>query len=316
MSGPVSMFVAGLVLLAVCGEMFARGLGWVAKAGGREKPYERYAVAAVSFAVPVVAVALAAGLSGYPRVALATVIGANVANLGLVLGLAAAARPLEGRSPLHRGGIPAAIGSAFLVWFLARDNGLSRADGAGLIAAFVVICAALVRVTRDRSVPERPAPPAAGAEVGCLGAVLLFVGIAGILSGGAIVARFLPGMVRVTGLYGVSLALVGIGIGATFRNVLEAASAARRGDGDAVLAGVAGGSVVNLLLGIGVVAAVKSIPVPDRLVRNELPVLAISSLLLVPVLANGLRVRRWEGLALYFAYAGFVGWVVGRPGSG
>lgn len=313
MSGPVSMFVAGLVLLAVCGEMFARGLGWVARAGGREKPYERYAVAAVGSAVPVVAVALAAGLSGYPRVALATVIGANVANLGLVLGLAAVVRPLTGRSALHRGGIPAAVGASFLVWFLARDNELSRADGAGLLAAFVVACAALVRVTRDRTDSERPASPNVGAEVGCLGVVLLFVGIAGILAGGALVARSLPGMVRVTGLYGVSLALVGIGIGVTFRNVLEAAAAARRDDGDAVLAGVAGASVVNLLLGVGAVAAVKSIPVPERLVLNELPVLAISSLLLVPVLANGLRVRRWEGIVLYLAYAGFVAWVVSRP---
>lgn len=312
MSDAVSMFSAGLMLLAVCGEMFARGLGWVARAGGREKPYERYAVAAVGFAVPVVAVALAAGLSGYPRVALATVIGANVANLGLVLGLAAVARPLAGRSPLHRGAIPAAIGSAFLVWFLARDHELSRADGAGLLAAVVVAGAALVRMSRDRNAAERPAP-AAGAEVGCLGAMLLFVGIAGILSGGALVAQSLPGMVRATGLGGVTLAVTGIGIGVTVRNVLAATVAAGREQVDAVLAGVAGGNVVNLLLGVGTVAAAKPIPVPDRLELNELPVMAISSLLLAPVLVNGLRVRRWEGVVLYLAYAGFVAWVVSRP---
>lgn len=309
MSDPVALFVLGLVVLGFGAELFSRGLVWLARAFGTGQPMDRLVVAAVSHSAPVLAVCLATGLSGYPRVALATVLGANIANVGLILGLAALVRPLAATAAPLRPGIVILLAASLVVWFLVRENHLSRPAGVILLAAFLVLIVALLRFARV----EKPAGSvAAGAGVGWLGGVLLIAGIAGLLCGAALVARSLAGLVSEAGVGGITVAVVSIAPAITLRAAVAAVVAARRGEADAILGGVVGGTILNLLLGLGVAAVAFAVPVPDRLLLNEFPAMAVAAALLVPVLANGLRVHRWEGLLLLAAYAGFVAWELAR----
>ncbi len=301
----VALFVLGLLVLGVGSELLARGLGWVARAFGSGSSADAVAVTAGASSAPVLAVCLALALSHYPRAALATVIGANVANVGLVLGIAAVVRPLAGRSPILRPAVLALLAVTLLVWFLARDGDLSRVDAVLLFAVFVLAVGWLVRFARkEKSDAAVAAPGVAG-----LGMVLLPAGIAGLLGGAALVARSLAGVAQPTG--GITVAVAVLAPALTMRPTVAGVVAARRGEADAVLGGAVGASVLNLLLVLGVLAVVAPVPVPPRVLAYELPALAVSAALLLPVLANGLRLPRWEGLVLFTAYCGFVAWELG-----
>ncbi|MDB5313444.1 MAG: sodium:calcium antiporter [Gemmataceae bacterium] len=310
MSDPAALFFFGLVVLVGGAELFTRGLAWLARAFGDGQAIDLFVVAAASSSAPVLAVCLASALSGYPRVALATVIGSNVANVGLVLGLAAVVRPLAAQMRVLRPGIAVHIAATLLVWFLARDGVISQVGGAWLLIAAVVVAAFAVRVSGKEKAPAPAAAPQAEPGVGWVGGALLLAGVAGLTGGAALVVRALGGLVHETNVGGVTVALTVIAPGITLRAVAAGVGNARRGEGDAVLGGVVGAGVLNLLLGLGLAALARPIPVSNRLLMNELPALALATLLLLPVLLNGLRVRRGEGYVLLAAYAGFLAWVL------
>ena len=99
MPDSVAMFVAGLIVLGIGAELFSRAMMWVVRSVGSGGSIEVVVVSAVSYAAPVLTVCLAIALSHFPKTALATVLGANIANVGLVLGVAAS----SGRSWVARG---------------------------------------------------------------------------------------------------------------------------------------------------------------------------------------------------------------------
>lgn len=313
MTDPAAVFVLGLIVLGAGAELFARGLGLAVRVLGTGRPAELVVVAAVGSSAPVLAACLAIGLSGYPKTALATAVGANVTNVGLILGVAATLSPLAARSRALPAGILILLAVSVLTLFLVRDNELGLVDVVVLLVLFTFVVAGLVRYARR----EPPVPPAAGPPkpgVGFVASALWVAGIAGLLAGAALVARSLAGFNSETGVGGTTLALTAIAPGITVRALAAAAIGARRGEADAVLGGVVGGSIVNLLLAVPVIAAAAPIPVAPQLQQVELPVMALFAALLLPVLVNGSRVRRWEGLVLLAAYAGFIAWEVGGGG--
>jgi cation:H+ antiporter len=93
---------------------------------------------------------------------------------------------------------------------------------------------------------------------------------------------------------------------------LPALVAGRRGRSDLVLALAVGPALANLLLVCGAVALVQPLGVPDAVIMNEVPALALVTLLLLPALLNGPKVPRWEGALLLAAYAACVAWQISR----
>jgi cation:H+ antiporter len=309
MTDPAGLFVLGLIVLGVGAELFGRGLSLAVRVLGKGRSIERVVVAAVGYSAPVLAVCLAIGLSGYPRTALATAVGANVTHVGLVLGVAATLSPLAARSRLLPAGIMILLAVSLLLLFLARDNELGRVDAIVLLILFGFVLAALLRFARGEPPGHPPvAPPKPG--VGFVAAALTLAGVAGLLAGAALVARPLVGLVREAGTGGITVALTAIAPGVTVRALADAVIGSRRGEADAVLGGVVGASLVTVLLTLPVLAVASSIPVVPRLQQIELPVMALFAALLLPALATGLKVRRWEGLVLLAAYAAFIAWEV------
>jgi cation:H+ antiporter len=243
---------------------------------------------------------------------LVTVVGCNIAYVGLVLGLAAVARPIAARLGILRPGIVVLIAAALLVWFLARDSVISQLDGVWLLIAAVVVSALVLRRAGGQPLPAPAGTPRAGAGVGWAGGVLLLVGVVGVTGGAALVVRSLPGLYIRTGRDALVIILTLIVPLVTLRALAAGVVAARRGEGDAVLGGVVGAGIVNLLLGVGLVAVARPIGVPEPVLMNQLPALGLSTLFLVPALVNGLKVGRGEGAVLFAAYGGFVAWVWAR----
>jgi len=311
MSQHVALFALGVVLLAVGAGALACGAARLARRLGAGAFPVGLAAASLGGSAPVLALVVTAVLNDRHMLAVGTLVGSNVANVGLALGLAAAARPLAGSSRVVSAAIPVLLGATALFWFLGRDNELSRVSAAVLLVAFAGAVAYLGRVAKRET-------DAARAEFGgwapnpkqmWAGVVLTAAGLAGLVGGALLVV---PAAVEIanrelvigTRIFGVTA----VAFGASLPVVVAAVAAAYRGRADLALGVVVGASLGNLLLAAGVAGLVAPFGLTEAALGNEVPATAVLTLLLLAPLWNGLRVDRWEGALLLAAYAGFVAW--------
>jgi cation:H+ antiporter len=140
--------------------------------------------------------------------------------------------------------------------------------------------------------------------------ILVVVGMAGLLGG----AHLMVGAaVKIASDMGVSQWLIGItvvAIGTSLPEVAAAIAAAYKGESDIVLGNVAGSNLFNILLILGTTVAVQPMSVSDAALKLDFPVLVGFSLMMLVVVATGMRVQRWEGAVLVACYAGFIVWQV------
>jgi cation:H+ antiporter len=313
----VAFFVLGLTLLAAGAVLLVFGAARLDRATGRS-PFA-VGVVAVAFGPCVAGLAfcLAAALRqpAVTRLAVGHIVGQSVASLGLVLGLAALVRPVAATARLFRTAIWLAFGATALFWFLARNGPelpLSRVDGGFLLAAFVVAMVLLVWAARRE--PENVKAEFAGwlPERTPLGAAVLMAlaGLAALVGGGYLTAaRIVP---AATYLKAPSL-VVGSTLAAFVTSLpalVAAVVAARRARPNLVLGLAVGPLVVNALLTAGAAAVAHPLVIDGWVILEVIPAAGVLTLLLVPVLLNGLRVPRWEGALLLAGYVGFVAWQV------
>lgn len=308
----VTLFLLGLIVLVAGAEGLIRGAVRVARALGVSPFIVGFTVVGFGTSAPELVVSLSAALNASPEIALGNVVGSNVANIGLVLGVAALVRPLTARMRMLAVEIPLVIAATLLLWFLCRDNALTRGDGLVLLAGFAALCVYMYRNARRES-PEVKEEVGHAAEVHMrvwVAAVLMVVGLAGLVGGAHLMVT---AAVEVAKAYGVSEWLIGVtivAVGTSLPEIAASVSAAYRGESDLVLGNVAGSNLFNILLILGMTVTVTPMRLSDRAVMNELPAMAVFTLLLLVTIANGLRVHRWEGFILLAAYAGFVTWQV------
>lgn len=318
----VGLFVLGLALLAAGVPLLVFGAARLDRGTGRSP----FAVGAVAVCFGPCVAGLAFNLAAifqpapvlYKKLALAAVtgniVGSNVAAIGLVLGAAALVRPVAASAKLFHTALPLALGATCLFWFLARNNPLGRVDAGFLLAAAVVAVVLLVRAARRES-------DAVKAEFGgwvpdqmrvWLAVLLAVGGLAATVGGAVLAASKLIAAARELKTSAPVMGQTLVAFGTSLPALVAAVIASRRGRSNLVLGGVAGAVVFNLLLVAGVAAIVEPLPITPHAIFNEIPVMGLFAVLLLPVLLNGLKVPRWEGALLLAAYAGFVTWQVLR----
>lgn len=314
----VGLFVCGLLLLALGVPLLAVGAARLDRATGRSAFAVGLALAALApcaaqLAFGVACVIRTAGVP-LPRLALGTVVGGNVASLGLVLGVAVLVRPISAHAKVLGRAILALIAVTLLFWFLAADKTLTRTDGAILLVAFGAVLVPLVLAARTEHddvklafaawVPER---------LNVRAAVLLALAGIAALVGGAVLASqtAIPAAraLKFTGpVLGEALAAGVLALPALVAAVL----AARRGNVELALALAVGPALANLTFAAGTIALIHPLPVEELVVVNEILALGLVTALLVPVYINGLIVRRWEGAIRAACFVAFVLWLVLR----
>lgn len=310
-----ALFLVGLAVLVAGAEALIRGAVRVARRLGISPLVIGLTLVGFGTSVPELVVNLSAALRGEAGLAVGTVVGANVANVGLILGLTAVVRPLAAHLRLLRVEVPAVVAASLALLVLSRDGELSRLDGAALLAGFSAMAVYLYR-----SAGEEPA--GVKEEIGHLTAEaaapwwaapgLIVAGIAGLIGG----AHLMVGAaVEIAEGFGVSRTLVGltvVALGTTSPELATTVSAARRGESDIAVGNVVGSSLFNVLLVLGTTSVVSPLRLEGEAVLYDMAVMCLFAVLLVPILLNGLKVHRWEGGLLLAGYAAFLGWQITR----
>lgn len=304
------LFALGLLTLVAGAEALVRGAVRLARALGVSPFMIGFTLIGFGTSAPELVVSLSAALRGSPEIAVGNVVGSNIANVGLVLGVAALVSPMATRMRLLTVEVPLVIAASVLVWFLCRDNTLSRIDGGVLLVGFAGLCVYMYRHAREEpaEVKEEVGKSAAVHLPVWFAAVLTLGGLAGLVGGAHLMVDSAVALARDLGVSEWVIGLTVVAVGTSLPELAAAVAAAYRGESDLVLGNVAGSNLFNLLLILGTTVTVQPMRLADRAVMNEIPAMTLFALLLLAVVGNGMRVRRWEGVTLLTAYAAFVTW--------
>ena len=258
---------------------------------------------------PQLTVSLQAAYTGAPDVAVGSVIGSNIFNILVTLGLAALIIPLRVSRQLVRLDIPLMIGASLLVYLLALNEALDRWEGALLLLGLVAYLAILWRQSRHHTrihhVPGHQPRQGVGFWAGTL--LLMSIGLGLLSLAGHLL---LEAAVEVATDLGLSERIIGLTVVAVCTSLPELATsliAAIRGEREIAVGNVIGSNLFNLLgvLGLTAVLTPEPLSISPNALAFDLPVMLGVAALSLPVFYSGYRVTRAEGLVflcLYLAY--------------
>jgi len=304
------LMLAGFVLLVGGGELLVRGASRLAAALGVSPLVIGLTVVALGTSAPEMAVTLQSSLQGQADLAVGNVVGSNICNVLLILGLSALAAPLVVSSRLIWWDVPLMIVASLLLFGFGIDGRIDRWDGGVLFAGLVGYVAWAIVQSRKESREVRQeysehfqAEPGPGwktiglqiAYIG-IGLVLLTVGSNWLVTGAVSIARLL----------GVSELLIGLTILAVGTSLPELAAsivASVRGERDIAVGNVVGSNLFNILgvMGLSAVVAPHGIPVSEVALHYDIPVMIAVAVACLPVFFGGHQITRWEG-GLFFGY--------------
>lgn len=292
-----------------------RGAARVARAYGISPLVVGLTIVAFGGSTPELLIGTVASGRAQGDLALGNVIGSNIVNIGLVLGVSALVRGLSVHTRLVQREIPIMIATTTAMVLVALDGQIGRGDGILLLLAFTgFVWASIRQARREPAAVESQYRMLEGA--GALERqrgrpvdfVLLGVGLAALLLGAQLVV---DAAVAIAASIGISRLVVGLTIvamGTSLPELATSAVAAYRGEADIAVGNVVGSNIFNAAAIIGAAAAVRPIGVNPHLLRFEIPILIGSSLLLLPLARRRLRFGRREGLLLVLGYAAII-WI-------
>jgi len=331
----VGLILLGLLILVAGGELLVRGASTMASRWGLSPLAVGLTVVAVGTSAPELAVSVGAVLRGEMDLAVGNVVGSNIANVLLILGVAALVLPLAVKEHLVRIDVPAMIVASVALLFCALDGVISTLDGIlllGLMLSHTILTVTLSRrvtapkthvpvqaATKDVGKPHEGAKTTREGDAGSaatlttpIAVLLVLVGIA-LLAGGA--NLLVTGAVNVATSLGVSGLVVGltiVAVGTSMPELITSVVAALRGERDIAVGNVVGSCIANIGLVLGLPALFTSggIPVASAAIAVDIPLLLAAAVVVAPIAFTGFTVQRWEGALLVGLYLAYVTYVV------
>lgn len=305
------LFLVGLVGLTVGAEWLIRGGARLARSFGLTALVVGLTVVAFGTSAPELVVSSLASARGQGDMAIGNVVGSNIVNIALILGLAAIVNPMQVDRSLVRRDIPVMIGAGVLLGALVLDGTLSRLDGAVLLAIFAVNLVHSIATARRSAREGRIAAgeveglvvPAPSARMSSTGLVLL--GLLALIVGAQLLVGSAVFFARTLGISELVIGLTIVAIGTSLPEMATSIIAAVRRENDIALGNIVGSNLFNTLAILGVAALVNPLPVASSIIRFDLPFMLIVSAALLPLAWTGLRLSRGEGGLLFASYALF-----------
>ena len=311
----IILIVVGLVLLAIGGDVLVRGAVAVSERMGVSPLLAGLTIVGFGTSMPELVTSLFAAFDGAPGISVGNVVGSNIANILLILGVSALILPLAiDPAAFRRDGLALAVATlaclgAVMLGYLGRPVGLALL---ALLVVYIVWAYRSERLNPDAEAAMHEnvvadVKPAGMSLIAALG--LAAAGIVGTIIG----ARLLvDGAIEIARDFGVSETVIGltvVAIGTSLPELVACVIAALKRHADVALGNVIGSNIYNLLGILGMTAVVHPIEVPAEIARFDIWVLLGVTVLLGIFLRTGWTLKRWEGgvfLGIYAAYLTFL----------
>ena len=308
------VLVLGLVFLVGGGELLVRGAAALALKANIPPLLIGLTVVSMGTSAPELFASVEAALEGHPGLAVGNVLGSNVANLALILGLTALIRPVTVDRMALRLDIPLMLGASLLFVAVASDLEMTRTEGIGALVLMGLFIASLFRRAKQQDNPDDGDMSETGgwASKSALALVAVILAGTGALYLGS--EAFVDGASRIALQMGVSDHVIGLTIvafGTSLPEIVASGMAAWRGQSDLAVGNVVGSNLFNLLLVLGTTATIAPLPMgPEVLSWDIWWVLGTAAALIPLALLGGLRtprLGRWQGGLFVLAYLVYIG---------
>jgi cation:H+ antiporter len=310
--------IVGLVLLAWSADRFVEGAAVTARHAGAPPLLIGMVIVGFGTSAPEMAVSALAALENNPGLALGNAYGSNIANIGLVLGLAALIQPIGVHSQVLRKELPILCGVTLLAAGQLWDGQISRLDAWILLGVFGSLMGWTVwqglRQHGDALEVETQqeldvhAMPLRRAVLWLVVGLVLLVGSSRLLVWGA---------VEIALAFGISDLVIGltvVAVGTSLPELAAAIMAARKGEHDLVIGNVLGSNLFNTLAVVGIAGAIQPMSIAGEVLSRDWLVMGVLTFMLFAIgygfRGRAGRVNRYEAVGLLVAYAGYTGWIV------
>ncbi|MEX0899989.1 MAG: calcium/sodium antiporter [Gammaproteobacteria bacterium] len=302
----------GLTLLYVGAEGLVRGASCLGLKLGLTPLVIGLTVVAFGTSAPELLVSVQAGIADQGAIAIGNVVGSNIANIGLILGLAALVRPINVRAQLVRFELPLVIAVSVLLTVLLWNGLVGRIEGLLLFLGVIAFTVYSLRAARAKQAPEVEAEfaesmPAAERPTWQY-VVLTLVGLAVLVVGARVLVSAAVDIARALGLSEALIGLTIIAIGTSLPELAASMVAAAKREGDIAVGNVLGSNLFNILCVVGLAALI--VPLEAGGVSHiDLAVMIAIAVVLLPIMRTRFVIGRIEGAGLVLIYAGYLAWL-------
>ena len=305
------LLIIGFILLIKGADILVQGSSNVAARFGISEIIIGLTIVSIGTSMPELIVNIVASVKGNSDMAIGNVLGSNIANLLLILGLTAIFKSLPVSRNTVIAEIPFSIAAILLIGFLANANlwgsddiivGLSRTDGALIMFFFLVFFAYIYMMATS----EKNGNNLEDIELGIPmwkswafilgGVVMLFLGGKWVVDGAVELSRLL-------GMSETFISLTIVAVGTSLPELVTSIAAARRGSVDLAVGNIVGSNIFNALWILGLSASIKEIPF-NRIANTDLLIVVFATLLvlILMIMSRKLEVKRLHGFILFSSY--------------
>ncbi len=302
----ILLTLVSFVVLTVGAEILVRGASSVGLRFGLSPLVIGLTIVAFGTSAPELAVSTRAALSGAGDIAMGNVVGSNLFNAALILGLAALVRPLTVQLQVIRFDIPLMLAaSVMFVGFLNFGGGLARWEGAALFAGIIGYTVHSVRAARRENLPASAldsalAVPKAPLSAG-LSLLMILSGLVLLVLGARLLVDNAVSLARVLNISEAVIGLTIVAGGTSLPELATSVVASLRRETDIAVGNIVGSNIFNILCIAGAAGMISPIAVEGVQTADLIWMIGISALLL-PLMWTGFKVTRWEGAVLVASY--------------
>ena len=311
------MIAAGLAGLFFGGEWLVKGSSRLARSFGISALIIGLTIVAIGTSMPELIVSTDAALRGSSDISVGNVIGSNIANIGLILGLAGLISPMVVKTSLVRREIPIMVGVTLLLLLLIGDGQISQVDGLLLLVGMVAFLSLLIYVEQRASTAEQVLEAGVEAELereidGAITAkqrpreaLRVLLGIALLVVGARLTVDGAVALARGIGVSELVIGITLVAVGTSLPELATSVVAAIRGEADISIGNVVGSNIANILLILGLTSVISPVTVAPQIIRLDIWVALGFALVLFPFALNQ-KLTRWEAGVLLAVYVGYI----------
>lgn len=346
----IMQFVAGLVALVIGADYLVRGASRIAAALGISSLVIGLTVVAFGTSAPELAVLLDAAMNDQADIAIGNIVGSNIANVLLVLGLSAVVAPLLVSRQLVVRDVPVMIGASLIMWYFASDQHLSQWGGAVLFILFVAYTIyslytsesdpttdmtddhgnRLIALQRERQrlrqemTEQTPKQQAAQKQTDAdltkrltwewvKNVAFFLAGLGGVVLGAQLLVD--SAVYIAEDILHIPTLIVGltvVAVGTSLPEIATSVIAAMKGERDIAVGNIVGSNISNILLVLSLACIVtpNGIPISDAALAFDIPVMTGVALICLPIFYTHHEIQRWEGALFLIGYGTYTAYLV------
>jgi len=306
----LTLTFGGLVMLFLGGELLLRGAVGIALRLGLSPMLIGLTIVALATSMPELLVTVTAGLEGVTDVGIGNVVGSNIANILLILGIAAVIKPIKVvPKVVARDTFVVVLAAAvFIAYALYGEIGLLQGVAMlGILAIYLCLSYILERRNGGEAVASEVVEEV-GKRPGNLAVALglVAVGLAGLCLGSQFLIDGAVDLAKAAGVSDTVIGLTLVAVGTSLPELATSIVAGLRGHSDVAVGNVLGSNIFNILLIVGILAVITPFVVAPSVVRVDMWIMGAVSLLLLPILTLGKGIGRTGGVFFLLLYAGFI----------